>query len=78
MNCKDTKKLLGIHWNCCNTCHDDPYERGMGVFENYTKFEDLEFESCCTFPKEEITDKEWREFENKLKVIKCQIRNQKN
>lgn len=68
-SCKETKKLLGYYWNCCNTCHDDPYEREMGVFEKYTKFEDFPFEACCGFHevKDKITDEEWKEFENKLK-----------
>lgn len=63
-NCEETKKILGKYFHCCNTCHTDPYEREMGVFEKYTKFQDLLFEACCGFPK--LTDEEWILFEEKL------------
>ena len=63
-NCSETKKILGKDFRCCNTCHDDPYEREMGAFEHYTKFQDLLYDACCAFPI--LSDEEWVEFERKL------------
>ena len=75
MNCEDTKKLLGKYWECCNTCHYDPYEREMGAFEHYTKFKGYSFEACCTFYPigEKLTDDEWKDFEKKLEKMKREL-----
>jgi hypothetical protein len=70
ITCQDLKEFLGIDFKCCPTCHYDPYEREMGAFEKYTKFKDLQFSACCGFPKEELSDEQWKKLEKKLEEDK--------